>query len=35
MPWVTSHLWQFGVAAVVMFIALFLIARRAARTKTE
>jgi membrane protein DedA with SNARE-associated domain len=35
MPWVAGHLWQFGVCAVVLFAALYLLVRFSGRTRTE
>lgn len=33
--WISGHLWQFGAAAVALFIMLFLLIRFSARTPTE
>jgi membrane protein YqaA with SNARE-associated domain len=33
--WITGHLWQFGAAAVALFIGLFLLVHFSARTRTE
>lgn len=33
--WISAHLWQFGLAAVVLFIMLFLLIHFSARRRTE
>jgi membrane protein YqaA with SNARE-associated domain len=33
--WITGHLWQFGSAAVALFILLFVLIHLSARTRTE
>jgi len=34
-PWITAHLWQFGLLAVALFVGLFLFVRHKARVRPE